>query len=133
MEFRVQPGNFRQIFTDAQKSAAISSFVVESILGKMPPNADKLYASEPSPRWRLAFDLNYGRLLAHRVRAFEYNTALAQMKSSYTDTDIRKKVNHIILRPDHELNYATNMKKFARLAEDHLRRVHPGLCWQPGN
>ena len=132
MEFRVQPGNFRQIFTDAQKSAAISSFVVESILGKMPPNADKLYASEPSPRWRLAFDLNYGRLLAHRVRAFEYNTALAQMKSSYTDTDIRKKVNHIILRPDHELNYATNMKKFARLAEDHLRRVlndAPGTPW----
>ena len=132
MDFRVQPNNFRQVFTEAQKSAAISSFVVENILARMPPHVDKLYAAEPSLRWRLAFDLNYGRLLAHRVRAFEYNSALAQMKSSYTDVDIAKKANQFILRPVRELTYATNMKRQARTAEDHLQRVlsdAPGTPW----
>ena len=120
------------VFADAQKSAAISSFVVESILAKMPPHVDRLYAAEPSSRWRLAFDLNYGRLMAHRVRSMEYNSALAQMKSSYTDVDISKRVNHILLRPDRELNYATNMNKFARIADEHLKRVlndAPGTPW----
>lgn len=132
MEFRLQPNNFRQSFADAQKSAAISSFAVESILSRMPPQVEKYYPSEPSLRWRLAFDLNYGRLLAQRVRSMEYNAALAQMKSSYTDDDIRKRVNQVILRPDRELNYATNMSKFARVAEERLRRVlndAPGTPW----
>jgi hypothetical protein len=123
LDFRVQPNNFRQIFTDAQKSAAISAFVVENILAKMPPHLEKYYASERSPRWRLAFDLNYGRLLAHRVRTFEYNAALAQLKTGYTEADIAKKANHFQLRPDRELNYATHLKRQARSAEEHLQRV----------
>ena len=132
MEFRVQPNNFRQIFSEAQKSTAISGYVVENILSRMPPNVEKLYASEPSMRWRLAFDLNYGRLLAQRVRTMEYNSALALMKSSYTDTDIKTKANHFVLRPDRELNYATNMKKQAKTSEEHLRKVlndAPGTPW----
>ena len=132
LEFRVQPNNFRQVFTEAQKSAAITSFVVESILAKLPPQIEKRYESEPSLRWRLAFDLNYGRLLAHRVRTLEYNSALAQLKSSYTDVDISRKANHFLLRPDRELNYATNLKKQARTAEEHLQRVlrdAPGTPW----
>lgn len=132
MEFRVQPNNFRQVFTEAQKSAAISSFAVENILSKVPPQAEKWYAAETSMRWRLAFDLNYGRLLAHRVRTMEYNLALAQMKSSYTDTDISKKANHFILRADRELHYATNFKKQSKQAEEMLKRVldeAPGTPW----
>jgi hypothetical protein len=132
MEFRLQPNNFRQVFTDAQKSAAMSSFVVESILSKMPPHVERLYESETSLRWRLAFDLNYGRLMAQRVRTNEYNMAVAQMKSSYSEADIAKRVNHVSLEPVHELNYATNMTKFARTADEHLRRVlkdAPGTPW----
>ena len=132
MEFRVQPNNFRQAFTDAQKSAAVSSFVVENILSRMPPHIDKLYAVEPSLRWRLAFSLNYGRLLAQRIRSSEYNSALAQLKTSYTDGDISKRANHFILQPDRELHYATNMKKQASTAEEHLKRVlneAPGTPW----
>jgi len=132
MEFRVQANNFRQIFTEAQKSAAITGFVVENILSRVPPQAEKWYAAEPSMRWRLAFDLNYGRLLAHRVRSMEYNSALAQMKNSYSDVDISKKANHFILRADRELNYAPTMKRLAKAAEERLRKVlddAPGTPW----
>lgn len=82
MSFRLQPNNFRRVFDEAQKSAAISSLAIDSILAQMPPNAEKGYDSETSLRWRLAFSLNYGRLLAQKVRALEYNTALAQLKTS---------------------------------------------------
>jgi hypothetical protein len=133
LEFRVQANNFRQQFTEAQKSAAISSLSVDNILARMPPNTEKLYAAETSPRWRLAFSLDYGRLLAQKVRAFEYNSALAQLKGSYTESDINNKVNHIIFRPDKELNYATSLRKQARIAEEHLQRVikdAPGTPWE---
>ena len=132
MEFQVQPNNFRQVFTEAQKSVAISSFAVENILSKVPPQVEKWHASESSMRWRLAFDLNYGRLLAHRIRTMEYNSALAQIKSNYSDSDISKKVNHFIFRPDRELHYAPHLKKQSKTAEDLLRRVlddAPGTPW----
>ena len=132
MEFRVQPNNFRQSFADAQRSAAISSLAVDNILARMPPNVDKLYASEPSVRWRLAFSLNYGRLLAQKIRAFEYNSALAQLKTGYAEADIQNKVNHFIFRPSRELTYAPSLKKQVGIAEAHLQRVldeAPGTPW----
>ena len=133
LEFRVQPNNFRQQFTDSQKSAAISSLAIDRILSIMPPNTEKLYSSEQSPRWRLAFSLSYGRLLAQKVRAFEYNSALAQLKGTYTESDINSRVNHIIFRPDKELNYAPSLRKQARIAEEHLLKVvneAPGTPWE---
>jgi hypothetical protein len=133
LEFRVQANNFRQQFADAQKSAAISSLAIENILARMPPNTEKLYAAEQSMRWRLAFSLDYGRLLAQKVRAFEYNSALAQLKGTYTESDINTKVNHFILRPDKELNFAPSLRKQARIAEEHLQRVikeAPGTPWE---
>ena len=132
MEFRVQANNFRQAFTDAQRSAAISSLAVDNILARMPPNVDKLYASEPSARWRLAFSLNYGRLLAQKIRAFEYNSALAQFKTGYAEADIQNKVNHFIFRPSRELTYAPSLRKQVGIAEAHLQRViseAPGTPW----
>ncbi len=132
MEFRVQSNNFRQSFADAQRSAAISSLAIDNILVRMPPNVDKLYASEPSARWRLAFSLNYGRLLAQKIRAFEYNSALAQLKTGYSEADIQNKVNHFLLRPSRELTYAPSLKKQVGIAEAHLQRVldeAPGTPW----
>ena len=133
LEFRMQANNFRQQFADAQKSAAISSLAIDNILARMPPNTDKLYASEQSLRWRLAFSLDYGRLLAQKVRAFEYNSALAQLKGTYSESDINNKVNHFIFRPDKELNYAPSLRKQAKIAEEHLLRVikeAPGTPWE---
>ena len=133
LEFRVQANNFRQTFADAQKSAAISSLAIDNILARMPPNTEKLFASEQSLRWRLAFSLDYGRLLAQKVRSFEYNSALAQLKGTYSESDINSKVNHFIFRPDKELNYAPSVRKQARIAEEHLQRVikeAPGTPWE---
>ena len=93
---------------------------------------DKLYASEPSARWRLAFSLNYGRLLAQKIRAFEYNSALAQLKTGYAEADIQNKVNQFIFRPSRELTYAPSLKKQVGIAEAHLQRVldeAPGTPW----
>lgn len=132
MDFRLAPNNFRQVFTDAQQSAAISQLAVDSIFSQINPAAEKAYASEPSLRWRLAFGLNYGRLLAQKVRAMEYNTALAELKTKYTANDISNRVNHVILRPDREVNFVLSLKKPAKLAEEHLQRVisdAPGTPW----
>jgi len=132
LSFVLNPNNFRTVFADAQKSAAISQLAVDSILSKMSANVDKAYDSEPSPRWRLAFDLNYGRLLAQKVRAMEYNSALAQLKGSYTDDDVAKRVNRVSLRPDRNVNYAGGLQKLARKSEEHLNRViaeAPGTPW----
>jgi hypothetical protein len=132
MDFRLTPGNFKQAFTDAQKSAAISQLAVDSIFAQINPAAEKAYASEPSLRWRLAFSLNYGRLLAQKVRALEYNTALAELKNKYTSGDIASRVNHVVLRPDREIHFGPAMKKPAKTAEEQLQRViseAPGTPW----
>lgn len=132
MSFRLQPNNFRRVFDEAQRSAAISSLAIDSILAQMPPNAEKAYDAETSLRWRLAFSLNYGRLLAQKVRALEYNTALAQLKTSFTEADINSNVNQLVFRPDREVNYAVNLKKPAKIAREHLERVidgAPGTPW----
>jgi hypothetical protein len=132
LEFRITPNNFRQVFSDAQKSAAVTQYAVDSIFAKIPPQAEKAYASEPSLRWRMAFSLNYGRLLAQKVRAVEYNTALAELKTKYTEADVQNRVNHVILRPDRQVHYAVTLAKHARTAEEHLQRViaeAPGTPW----
>lgn len=132
MSFRLQANNFRAVFSEAQKSAAVSGLAIDSILAQMPPNAEKAYDSEPSLRWRLAFSLNYGRLLAQKIRSMEYNTALATLKGGLAENDINSTVNQIIFRPDRDVNYAVNLKKSAKIAQEHLERViseAPGTPW----
>lgn len=132
MSFALNPRTFRQTFTDAQKSAAITQLAVDNILSQLPANIDKLYDSEPSLRWRLDFSLNYGRLLAHKIRALEYNVCLAELKGKYTEGDIEKSVNRVILRPDRQVSHASGMQRLARTAEMHLQRIEkeaPGTPW----
>jgi len=132
MSFVLNPRNFRQTFSEAQKSAAITQLAVDNILNQMPANVDKLYDAEPSLRWRLAFSLSYGRLLAHKVRALEYNACLAELKGKYTEGDIANSVNRVILRSDRNVSFAGGMQRLARTAEQHLQRVEqeaPGTPW----
>jgi hypothetical protein len=132
MSFSLQPNSFRTILSDAQKSAAVTQLAVDSTLAQMPPNAEKYYDTEPSLRWRLAFSLNYGRLLAQRVRATEYNAALAELKGQLTEADVSKSVNRLTLRPDQDVHFAGGMQKVARTARQHLERVitdAPGTPW----
>ncbi len=132
LSFVLTPRNFRTTFTDAQKSVAITQFAVDAILAKFPANAEQAYTTDPSPRWRVAFDLNYGRLLAQKVRALEYNYAVAFLKGKYTDEDVDKRVNRVSLRQDVKVNYASGLQKLATKAEQHLRQVledAPGTPW----
>ncbi|MDZ4687973.1 MAG: vWA domain-containing protein [Planctomycetaceae bacterium] len=132
MSFALQPNNFRTVLSDAQKTAAITQLAVDSTLAQMPPNAEKFYDAEPSLRWRLSFSLNYGRLLAQRVRATEYNAALAELKGQLTEADVAQNVNRLTLRPDRDVHYAGGMQKVAKTAQMHLERViaeAPGTPW----
>jgi hypothetical protein len=132
LEFALTPQNFRNVLTEAQRSAAVTHYAVEAILSKMPAEAAKRFDREPSARWRLMFLLNYGRLLAQKVRSVEYNSACAQLKTSYTEQDIATRVNRLSFRPDRELHYAMNLRRDAQTAQSALQRViadAPGTPW----
>lgn len=123
MDLRVAPNNFRQRATTAQQTSAEIQLALDTILQAFPPNIEKELAKEPSLRWRLTFCLSYGRLLAQKTRCLEYNTALATLKSSLTESDVSTKSNHWIFRPDEDVNYATTMRRSAKLADELLHRV----------
>ena len=123
LNIRVTPGNFKQVASDAQKSVAESGLMIDQILQAYPRGIENAYANELSPRWRVAFALSYGRLLAQKVRCMEYNYACAQLKNDLTPQDVSSKSNHWIFRPDSKLNYAAPFKKVAAEATRWLETV----------
>mgnify|MGYP001162201605 CR=1 FL=1 len=123
LDIRVTPGNFKQVASDAQKSVAESALMINQILQAFPRGIEQAYHTELSPRWRVAFALAYGRLLAQKVRCMEYNYACAQLKNDLTPQDVGSKSNHWIFRPDDKLNYAAPLKKIAREATGWLEKV----------
>lgn len=131
LELRVNQGNYLQTLTRAQQTVAESSLMIDNILEAFRGNLEAEYEKEDSPRWRMAYNLALGRLLAQKIRCFEYNYACAQMKTMGAQ-DVANKSNHWIFRPDPNINYATSMKKTAMQAEKLLRRVldeAPGTPW----
>ena len=123
MRMRVTPGNFRTQASNAQRTVARSQLMLDSILMAYPPGMEKQYERESSLRWRMAFALSYGRLLAQKVRCLEYNYALADLKGSRTEQDISTRSNEWIFRPAAELSYATNAKRMAQQARTLLEEV----------
>lgn len=86
---------------------------------------------ETSRRWQAHYDLIRGRLLAVKLRCYEYNWACAQMKK-----DPRKftnpKSNAWRLVPDTEVRSSAKAKAAADEAKVLLERVekeHPGTPW----
>ncbi|MFN0196721.1 MAG: vWA domain-containing protein [Planctomycetaceae bacterium] len=132
MEFRVDGNNFKQVLGDAQKPVAISTASLETLLAVFPPKIDAEYEKEPSQRWRMEFNLAYGRLLAQKVRYYEYNYACAALKNDKSAEDVNQRSNHWIFQPDDQINYATSHIKAARKAQELLNRVvaeAPGTPW----
>lgn len=133
LDLRVTPTNYLQTLTDSQKSAAETTLMVDMILQPFAA-AGKLedgYQKETSPRWKAAYNLTYGRLLALKVRAYEYNYACAQLKQLGTG-DVATKSNHWIFRPDPQLGSGATMKKLATESERLLKRCvneAPGTPW----
>lgn len=123
LDLRVTPTNYLQTLNDAQKSAAETTLMVDLILQPF-ASAGKLeeeYQKESSPRWKAAYNLTYGRLLALKVRAYEYNYACAQLKQLGTG-DVAAKSNHWIFRPDQQLASGATLKKLANESERLLKR-----------
>lgn len=131
LELRVNAGNYLQQLATAQQTVAVSTAMIENIKSVFNPNLEQLYPKEESLRWRMAYNLSYGRLLAQQLRCYEYNSALAQLKLLGAQ-DVATRSNHWIFRPDVNINYATGMKKSKILAETLLRRClteAPGTPW----
>lgn len=124
LDFRVTPGNFRQVASNAQKTVAVSQLAIDTILqGAFPDGIEDSLALEPSSRWRVNFALTYGRLLAQKVRSMEYNFAFAAMKTNLSNDDVATKSNHWIVRPDTKINYAGNFRRVAETSRNLLELV----------
>lgn len=132
LDFRVNPGNFRQVASNAQKTVAVSQLAVDTILQVFPDGIEEGLATESSSRWRVNFALTYGRLLAQKVRSMEYNFAFAAMKTNLSNSDVATKSNHWIVRPDSKINYAGNFRRVAEKSRTLLELVvdeAPGTPW----
>ncbi len=132
LNLAVTARNFRQTATTAQQTVARSQLMIESIMQAFPSGIEKQLDEEQSPRWRMTFCLSYGRLLAQRVRCYEYNYACAWLKGNLTEQDINTKSNRWAFKPSKKLNYATNMKRDAQKANKLLNIVieeAPGTPW----
>ncbi len=90
LELRVTPQNYLQQLSDAQKTVAETSYMLDMMLSAFSGNLEQDYQREPSPRWRANYNLTLGRLLALKLRAQEYNFACAQLKQLGSG-DVEKK------------------------------------------
>jgi hypothetical protein len=122
LELRVTPQNYLRQLSDAQKTAAETTYMIENILTAFPGNLEAEYQKETSPRWRANYNLTLGRLLALKVRAYEYNSACAQLKQLGSG-DVETKSNHWNFKPSRKLGSGAATRKVALEAERLLKRA----------
>ena len=131
LSFRADTDNvLRQQITAAQKPLAKLDYrlkELEAVISQGIKDREKL----KSPRWRASFDLAIGRLFAWRVRAYGYNTILAEMKSSPRTFQTAGN-NQWRLVPSEEINGPPAVRKLSKNATMYLSRViqeHPETPW----
>jgi hypothetical protein len=122
--------DFKEAMTRNQAIAERTAYTVDDALKPITEVA-KLRDREKSRRWQAHFDLIRGRLIAMKVRCYEYNWACALMKK-----DPRKfsspKSNAWRLVPDTAIRYSDKAVAASRDAEALLKRVideHPATPW----
>ncbi len=126
----VDDAAFKESLTRNQEGTARTLYTVEEAL--VPINqVAKLREKEVSRRWLAHYDLIRGRLMALRVRCFEYSGQCAKMKR---DTPKFTKANSNAWRlvPDTEIHYSDKAAAAAKEAEGLLKKViadHPGTPW----
>lgn len=120
----------RQELTEAQKPIADLDLSLDSLLRLLEQGEkDRLKIKEA--RWKASYDLAMGRTLALRVRAFGYNTMLAEMKANPKKFE-KPGNNQWILVPSKEITSGATTKKMAAKANDYLSHViddHPRTPW----
>jgi hypothetical protein len=120
--------NFRNA---AQKSAESLIRLERAMKPFGPEGMEPLYASEPSPRWRAWYDLNYGRLLAQHVRHCEV-IALANLALAPRVIPEGATVNSLHVEPLPRLLSGSVSERRAAEAERLLRRCvdkNPNTPW----
>ena len=121
---------FKEVMAANQGVAERTAYTVDEALG--PINAvAKLRDRETSRRWQAHYDLIRGRLLAMKVRCYEYNWACARMKKDPPKFS-NPKSNAWRLVPDQAIQYSEKAVAAGREAQALLHRVieeHPTTPW----
>jgi hypothetical protein len=122
--------NFKDVMAANQAIAERIAYTVDEAL--VPINSVvKLREREISRRWQAHYDLIRGRLLAMKVRCYEYNWACARMKKD-PPKFTSPKYNAWRLAPDASIQYSEKAALAAKEAQALLRRVieeHPTTPW----
>jgi hypothetical protein len=115
---------------DAQRPLAELDYRLDTLQKEL-ELGEKDRAKLKEPRWRAAFDLALGRVLAMRVRSFGYNAMLAEMRVS-PKKFAESTSNAWRLVPSSEVTSGATARKMATKARELLKRVideHPGTPW----
>ncbi len=123
---------FKEQMAKNQGIAERTAYTVDEALGPINEVAKtKLRDRESSRRWQAHFDLIRGRLLATKVRCYEYNWACARMKKN-PEKFSNPKSNAWRLAPDKTIRYSEIAASAGKEAEMLLHRVleeHPATPW----
>jgi hypothetical protein len=121
---------FKDVMAFNQGIAERTAYTVDEALS--PVNAvAKLRDRETSRRWQAHYDLIRGRLLAMKVRCYEYNWACARMKKDPLKFS-NPKFTAWRLDPDQVIQYSDKAVAASKEAQRLLQRViaeHPQTPW----
>lgn len=120
----------RRELTEAQKPIADLDASLDNLLRRL-EEGEKDRGKIKEARWRASYDLAIGRALALRVRAFGYNSMLAEMKANPKKFE-EPENNQWRLVSSKEITSGVAVKKMASKATEYLTHViddHPGTPW----
>jgi hypothetical protein len=126
----VDSAEFKEVMSANQGLAERTAYTVEEALTPITSVA-KLRDRETSRRWQAHYDLIRGRLLAMKIRCYEYNWACARLKKDPPRFK-NPRSNAWRLVPDSTIKYSERAAAAALEADRLLRRVihdHPDTPW----
>jgi hypothetical protein len=121
---------FKEAMAKNQEVVARIAYTVDQAVEPIAAVA-KQRDHETSRRWQAQYDLIRGRLLAMKIRCYEYNWACAKMKKDPLKFS-RPGSNAWRLVPDEEIHYSDKAAVAGKEAKALLERVikdHPGTPW----
>ncbi|MDA7980142.1 MAG: VWA domain-containing protein [Pirellulales bacterium] len=131
LEFEPRGATYYNELREAQELVAYNMPIVDAALLPFGRNGmERLYAQEPSARWRAWYDYNRGRLLAMWARCYEYNWRCAELKGLSREF-VEEKSNRWRFLPAEEYS-GSETRNAAEEARRLLTRCienNPGTPW----